>query len=73
MADTSPTLSQAWADGYHGALLARLEWELDAGWRTVTNPTIPRVVHTPVYGSPVTIAALQRRRYLSSLSKRWVA
>lgn len=31
------TLTECWSDRYRAELLARLEWELDAGWRTVTD------------------------------------
>lgn len=31
------TLTERWLDRYRADLLARLEWELDAGWRTVTD------------------------------------
>jgi hypothetical protein len=31
-----PFLSEQWAAEYRADLLARLMWELDAGWRTVS-------------------------------------
>jgi hypothetical protein len=31
-----PFLSEQWAAEYRADLLARLQWELDAGWRTVS-------------------------------------
>ena len=45
------TLTERWMDRYRAELLARLEWELDAGWRTVTE-LCPHPVHNPVEAPP---------------------
>lgn len=45
------TLTEQWVDRHEADLLARLEWELDAGWRTVTDRR-PQPGDGPVYGPP---------------------
>lgn len=58
-------LSHRWIATYHADLLARLEWEDDAGWRTVTPPT--QAVDEPVGYTPAPDGPIDTRHRLEGL------